>query len=731
MLHTDEHKLQLSEISTGIQRLLETRHHDPFSLLGKHKFSDEVLVRALIPGAAWVRIAENGASLQRMGNTDLFAWHGPVGQLPDRYRLIWRDSHGAEHVTYDPYCFPPQISEYDLHLFGEGKHWHIYRILGAHKHQADGIPGVRFALWAPSADRVSVVGDFNNWDGRCHPMRVLGGSGVWELFIPGLGVGQPYKYELRTKQGDILLKTDPYGQHFELRPANASRVPPPTQGYHWQDTAWMEQRHHSDWQHAPLSVYEVHLGSWRRDEHGHFLNYRQLAKALVEHVSQAGFTHIELLPVTEHPLDASWGYQTTGYFAPTSRFGEPDDFRFFVDYCHQHQIGVLLDWAPAHFPKDAHGLATFDGTALYEHEDPRRGEHHDWGTLIYNYGRNEVRNFLISSAVYWLEEFHIDGLRVDAVASMLYHDYSRPPSEWIPNEYGGRENLEAVAFLRELNTITHGEYPGSMMIAEESTAWPGVSRPVDSGGLGFSMKWNMGWMHDSIRYMSHDPVHRKFHHNDLTFGLLYAYTENFMLPFSHDEVVHGKQSMLYKQAGDSWQQFANLRLLYTYMFTFPGKKLLFMGNEIAQGREWDFNSSLEWNLLEYNCHRGMLTLVSDLNRLYREKPELHRFDFSAEGFEWIDCIASDNSILSYLRKDGDNTVVVVLNFTPVPHHSYRVGVPDSGSYTELLNSDSSYYDGSDVGNKGQIMSTPETCNGRPHSLLLTLPPLGGVILQLQ
>jgi 1,4-alpha-glucan branching enzyme len=730
MLHTDTHKPQLSEISTSIQRLLETRHHDPFSLLGKHRFSGEVLVRALIPGAAWVRIAENGASLQRMGNTDLFAWHGPADQLPDRYRLIWRDSDGAEHVTYDPYCFPPQLSEYDLHLFGEGKHWHIYRILGAHKHQADGIPGVRFALWAPSAERVSVVGDFNNWDGRCHPMRVLGGSGVWELFIPGLGVGQPYKYEIRTKQGDILLKTDPYGQHFELRPANASRVPS-AQVYHWQDTAWMDQRHQSDWRHAPLSVYEVHLGSWRRDEHGHFLNYRQLATALVEYVSQAGFTHIELLPVTEHPLDASWGYQTTGYFAPTSRFGEPDDFRFFVDYCHQHQIGVLLDWAPAHFPKDAHGLATFDGTALYEHADPRRGEHHDWGTLIYNYGRNEVKNFLISSAVYWLEEFHIDGLRVDAVASMLYHDYSRPPSEWIPNQYGGRENLEAVAFLRELNTITHGEYPGSMVIAEESTAWPGVSHPVDTGGLGFSMKWNMGWMHDSIRYMSHDPIHRKFHHNDLTFGLLYAYTENFMLPFSHDEVVHGKQSMLYKQAGDNWQQFANLRLLYTYMFTFPGKKLLFMGNEIAQGREWDFNSSLEWNLLEYKCHRGMLTLVSDLNRLYREKSELHRFDFSDEGFEWIDCIASDNSILSYLRKDGDNSVVVVLNFTPVPHYGYRVGVPESGSYTELLNSDSSYYDGSDVGNKGQIMSTPETCNGRPHSLLLTLPPLGGVILQLQ
>jgi len=731
MLHTDTDKSSLIEISTGIQRLLESRHHDPFSLLGKHHFSGDVLVRALIPGAAWVRIAENGASLQRMGNTDLFAWHGPANQVPDRYRLIWRDSHGAEHVSYDPYCFPPQLSDFDLHLFGEGKHWHIYRVLGAHRLQVDDIPGVRFAVWAPSAERVSVVGDFNNWDGRCHPMRVRGNSGVWELFIPGLGVGQAYKYELRTGQDDIVLKTDPYGQHFELRPANASRVPAAPQHYRWQDSGWMKTRHDFDWQHAPFSVYEVHLGSWKRDEHGHFLNYRQLAAELVDHVKQTGFTHIELLPVTEHPLDASWGYQTTGYFAPTSRFGEPDDFRYFVDYCHQHGIGVLLDWAPAHFPKDAHGLANFDGTALYEHEDPRRGEHHDWGTLIYNYGRNEVRNFLISSAIYWLEEFHIDGLRVDAVASMLYHDYSRPADEWIPNIYGGRENLEAAAFLREMNTITHAEYPGSVMIAEESTAWPGVSRPTDGGGLGFSMKWNMGWMHDSLRYMSHDPVHRKYHHNDLTFGLLYAYTENFMLPFSHDEVVHGKQSMLYKQTGDNWQQFANLRLLYTYMFTFPGKKLLFMGSEFAQGREWNFDVGLEWNLLEYNCHQGMQTLVGDLNRLYREKSALHRFDFSADGFEWIDCIASDYSILSYLRKDGDNSVLVVLNFTPIPHHGYRIGVPESGIYTELLNSDSGYYDGSDVGNNGQIVSVAEPCNGHAQSLLLTLPPLAGIILQRQ
>jgi len=731
MLHSETGKPPFTDISADIQRLLETRHHDPYTLLGKHNYANEVLVRAFIPGAAWVRIAENGASLQRMANTDLFAWHGPAGQVPDRYRLIWRDSHGAEHVAYDPYCFPPQISDFDLHLFAEGSHWHIYRVLGAHKHQAEGIPGVRFAIWAPSADRVSVVGDFNNWDGRCYPMRVLGGSGVWEVFIPGLGIGQPYKYELRTRQGDILLKTDTYGQHFELRPANASRVPAPARADGWQDAAWMEQRHNFDWQKNATSIYEVHLGSWKRDEQGNFLDYRQLAQALVDYVKKTGFTHIELLPVTEHPLDASWGYQTTGYFAPTSRFGDPDDFRFFVDHCHQHHIGVLLDWAPAHFPKDAHGLATFDGTALYEHHDPRRGEHHDWGTLIYNYGRNEVRNFLLSSAIYWLEEFHIDGLRVDAVASMLYHDYSRPHNEWIPNMYGGRENLEAVAFLRELNTITHAEYPGTMMIAEESTAWPGVSRPVDADGLGFSMKWNMGWMHDSLRYMSHDPIHRKYHHNDLTFGLLYAFTENFMLPFSHDEVVHGKQSMLYKQPGDDWQRFANLRLLYTYMFTFPGKKLLFMGNEIAQGREWNFNTSIEWNLLEHDCHRGMLDLVSDLNQLYREKPELHRFDFSAEGFEWIDCNASDDSVLSFLRKDEHGCIVVVLNFVPVPRHDYCVGVPESGRYAELLNSDSSYYDGSDVGNKGQIVSAPEPCNGRPHSLRLTLPPLGGVILQLQ
>jgi 1,4-alpha-glucan branching enzyme len=729
MQHTDSQDQHPAQLSAELQRLVEARHHDPFNLLGRHTYADQDLVRAFIPGAAWVRIVETAVSLERVGNTDVFEWHGPAGAVPERYRLIWCDSYGAEHVAYDPYCFPPQLTDFDLHLFGEGSHWHIYRILGAHLKQVDGVHGVLFAVWAPSAERVSVVGDFNSWDGRNHPMRVRGGSGVWELFIPGLGTGHPYKYEIRTRHHErILLKTDPYGQHFEVRPATASLISRDN-GYLWQDADWLEQRRNADWQHSPLSIYEVHLGSWKRDASGQFLNYRTLAHELVDYVKQTGFTHIELLPVTEHPLDASWGYQTTGYFAPTSRFGSPDDFRYFMDYCHQHNIGVLLDWVPAHFPKDAFGLAEFDGTALYEHYDPRRGEHHEWGTLIYNYGRNEVRNFLLASAVYWLEEYHIDGLRVDAVASMLYHDYSRKTGDWLPNIYGGRENLEAVNFLRELNTVTHAEFPGTVIIAEESTAWPGVSRPVDMGGLGFSMKWNMGWMHDSLNYMQHEPVHRKYHHNDLTFGLLYAFTENFVLPFSHDEVVHGKRSMLYKQTGDDWQQFANLRLLYTYMFTSPGKKLLFMGNEIAQGREWNIDMDIEWYLLDYEYHRGVQTLVSDLNKLYRETPSLHRHDFSSEGFEWIDCNAAEESMLGYIRRSGDDFVVVALNFTPVPRHGYRIGIPAGGSYQERFNSDSGYYGGSDVGNRGQVEAEAVPWSGHPYSIVLTLPPLAGIVLQ--
>jgi 1,4-alpha-glucan branching enzyme len=718
-----------SSVPAGIQRLLDARHPDPFSVLGRHVSKNRETIRVIMPRAAWVRIAETGVSLDRIANTDLFEWQGQAGSLPQRYQLIWEDGYGIEHVAYDPYCFPPQISDFDIHLFGEGKHWHIYRILGAHRRQSDNIDGVLFAVWAPSAERVSVVGDFNGWDGRTHPMRARGSSGIWELFIPGLDSGQPYKYEIRSRDDDtLLLKTDPYGQQFELRPDTASLITRES-AYEWNDGPWLESRASSDWRYNPISIYEVHLGSWRRDEHGRFLNYRTLARDLVEYVRQTGFTHIELLPITEHPLDASWGYQTTGYFAPTSRFGKPDDFRYFVDLCHQNGIGVLLDWVPAHFPKDTFGLARFDGTALYEHQDPRRGEHADWGTLIYNYGRNEVSNFLLSSAIYWLEEFHLDGLRVDAVASMLYHDYSRDNDQWLPNIYGGRENLEAVSFLRELNTVTHSAYPGTVVIAEESTAWPGVSRPVNLGGLGFSMKWNLGWMHDSLNYMQHDPLHRKYHHNDLTFGLLYAFTENFVLPFSHDEVVHGKQSMLYKQSGDDWQQFANLRLLYTYMYTSPGKKLLFMGNEIAQGREWNFDTSIEWDLLDYEYHRGVQKLVSDLNRLYREIPAMHRYDFASEGFDWIDCNAAEQSTLSYIRRDGEDFIVVALNFTPVPRHQYRIGVPAAGEYRERFNSDSGYYGGSDLGNRGLVEAESVPWDDHPYSIALTLPPLAGIVLQ--
>jgi 1,4-alpha-glucan branching enzyme len=729
MQQSDSETSVFPDVSPEIERLLEGRHPDPFSLLGRHITNDRVTVRVLIPGARWVRLMETGVPLERIGDTALFEWHGQPGSLPERYRLVWRDEHGVEHVAHDPYCFPPQIADFDMHLFGEGKHWHIYRVLGAHRRTIDGIHGMLFAVWAPAAERVSVVGDFNGWDGRAHPMRLRGGSGIWELFIPGVDCGRPYKYEMCSRRdGKPFLKTDPYAQQFELRPNTASLTPSESV-YEWKDGPWLENRRKSDWRHTPICIYEVHLGSWKRDEHGRFLAYRTLARELVDYVSQTGFTHIELLPITEHPLDASWGYQTTGYFAPTSRFGSPDDFRYFVDLCHQNNIGVLLDWVPAHFPRDSFGLARFDGTALYEHEDPRRGEHADWGTLIYNYGRNEVRNFLLSSAIYWLEEFHIDGLRVDAVASMLYHDYSRDNDQWLPNIYGGRENLEAVSFLRELNTVTHSAFPGTVTIAEESTAWPGVSRPVNLGGLGFSMKWNLGWMHDSLNYMQHDPVHRKYHHNDLTFGLLYAFTENFVLPFSHDEVVHGKQSMLYKQSGDDWQQFANLRLLYTYMYTSPGKKLLFMGNDIAQGREWNFDAGIEWALLDYRYHRGMQQLVSDLNRLYREIPALYCFDFDSEGFDWIDCNAAEQSTLSYLRRDSDDCIVVALNFTPVPRHHYRIGVPAAGNYRERFNSDSGYYGGSDLGNRGQVEAEAVPWDNLPYSISLTLPPLAGIVLQ--
>ncbi|MDX1253257.1 MAG: 1,4-alpha-glucan branching protein GlgB [Gammaproteobacteria bacterium] len=713
-----------------LQKIAEARHHEPFTVLGRHIEGDRALIRAYIPGAAAVFLAETGQPLVRITGSDFFEWRGTRAETAERYQLHWSDASGHAHTAYDPYCFPPQLSHFDLGLFSEGKHWHAYRFLGAHPHVADSVHGILFSTWAPNAGRVSVVGDFNHWDGRRHPMHTRGDSGVWELFIPGVQEGALYKFEIRNRDsGTIHLKVDPYAQRSEVRPGTASIVVA-ERDYAWSDEAWLKARASSDWLHQPMSIYEVHLGSWQRDEYGNFLNYRELAHRLVDHVKRTGFTHIELLPITEHPLDASWGYQTIGYYAATSRFGTPDDFRYFVDHCHQHGIGVLLDWVPGHFPKDLHGLARFDGTALYEHEDPRRGEHRDWGTLIFNYGRNEVKNFLMSNALFWLEEFHLDGLRVDAVASILYLDYSREPGDWLPNAYGGNENLEAIDFLRAVNNLTHELHPGTVIIAEESTAWPMVSRPAYLGGLGFSMKWNMGWMHDTLQYMSKDPVHRHYHHDHLTFGLLYAFTENFVLPFSHDEVVHGKQSMLNKMPGDEWQKFANLRLLYTYMFTYPGKKLLFMGCEFGQGNEWDHASPLDWWVLDYPLHQGMQTLIGDLNQLYRTVPALHQHDFDHHGFEWIDCHDATQSVLSYVRKDGDGFVLVALNFTPMPRHNYRIGVPAEGWYQEILNSDSSYYGGSNTGNFNAVHSEPQPWMGRPWSIQITLPPLAAVVFRL-
>jgi len=715
-------------LAEPLQRLVEARLHDPFQVLGRHTDGDQCLLRAFLPHCENVRVADTAIRLTRIEGTDLFEWRGDGSAVAHHYELVWTDRDGLEQSACDPYCFAPQLADLDLHLFGEGRHLHAWRMLGAHVCEVDGVAGARFAVWAPGAERVSVVGDWNHWDGRRHPMRVRGGSGVWELFIPGVSAHAFYKFEIRNRlHGSIHIKSDPYGQCYELRPGTASAIQP-RDTYAWNDGDWMQARAQRGWLHEPMSIYEVHLGSWQRDAQGQFINYRTQAEWLVNYARETGFTHIELLPITEHPFDGSWGYQTTGYFAPTSRFGTPDDFRFFVDYCHRHGLGVILDWAPGHFPRDDFALARFDGTPLYEHEDPRRGEHRDWGTLIFNYGRNEVRNFLISSAMYWLEEMHIDGLRVDAVASMLYLDYSRDPGDWMPNEYGGRENLDAIHFLRHLNEVTHARQPGSMIIAEESTAWPQVTRPVDHGGLGFSMKWNMGWMHDSLDYLSKEPVHRKFHHNQLTFGLLYAFHENFVLPFSHDEVVHGKGSMIDKMPGDTWQRFANLRLLYTFMFSYPGKKLLFMGSEFGQYAEWNFDRALDWGLLQDERHAGLKHLVHDLNRLYREHPALHYHDFQAEGFRWIDCNDADNSLLSYYRQGQGQTAVVALNFTPVPRSGFRLGVPADGEYRLALNSDASYYSGSNLPVWGQHHAESVPWMNQTHSVVLDLPPLAGLIL---
>ncbi len=725
-------KYKKSPLQEELSRITEARHHDPFSVLGFDR--EHQLIRVYLPYAEQVNLVlddQHKAPFKRLPDSDFFEWQGDIDQLGDHYQLNWIDKSGYEHTHYDPYCFEPQISEYDLHLFSEGKLLQCYNILGAHEKEVDGIKGILFATWAPNAERVSVIGDFNQWDGRTNPMRVRGGSGVWELFIPGLQAGCLYKYEILNRHtGELLEKIDPYARQFEQRPATASMTTA-RHTWQWQDQDWIKNRQEDRWLHSPMSIYEMHLGSWQRDDEGHFLNYREIAHRLVDYLGPLGFTHIELMPVTEHPLDASWGYQATGYFAPTSRFGSIDDFKYFVDYCHQHGFGILVDWVPAHFPKDAHGLARYDGSALYEHEDPRLGEHQDWGTLIYNFGRNEVKNFLFASALFWMDEFHIDGLRVDAVASMLYLDYSREDGQWLPNKYGGNENLEAIDFLKELNHLTHVEYPGTVVIAEESTSWPQVTRPGWLGGLGFTMKWNMGWMHDILNYMQKDPVYRHYHHDQLTFGLLYSFTENFLLPFSHDEVVHGKGSMLEKMPGDDWQKFANLRLLYTFMFAYPGKKLLFMGCEFGQRREWDFNSQLSWNELDSPYHRGVKDLVAQLNKLYTEVPALHYYDFDARGFDWVDCHDSAQSVLIFQRNGPDDSVIIALNFTPIVRENYRIGVPFGGHYEEILNSDSSYYNGSNTGNDDPIVSEPVPWMGRDHSISITLPPLAGLIIKLK
>ncbi|MFZ5658735.1 MAG: 1,4-alpha-glucan branching protein GlgB [Pseudomonadota bacterium] len=714
-----------------LQAIAEARHHHPFDYLGQHPAGQEWIIRAFLPQAAQVEVLTptGWEPLSRMDAAGLFAIRRPA-PLPQPYRLRWQ-AGGRQFEIYDPYSFPPSISDFELHLFGEGRLWEAYRMLGAHPREQAGVQGVRFAVWAPNAERVSVVGDFNDWDGRRHPMQVHGSSGVWELFIPELPDGTLYKFEIRNRAtGAVLVKTDPYGAFFEHRPGTAARVY--RSRHQWGDAEWLRQRAAWDWQHAPVNCYEVHLGSWQRGPDGRFLSYGKLAERLIPYAKEMGYTHLELMPVSEHPLDESWGYQVTGYYAPTSRYGEPDDFRAFVDQCHQAGLGVILDWVPGHFPKDDFALARFDGTALYEHEDPRLGEHQDWGTYIFNYGRNEVRNFLLANAHYWLEEFHVDGLRVDAVASMLYLDYSRQPGEWLPNRHGGRENLEAIDFLREMNIFVHERHPGALTIAEESTAWPMVSRPTYVGGLGFSMKWNMGWMNDTLSYMENDPIHRRYHQDMLTFSQVYAYTENFVLPLSHDEVVHGKRSLLDKMPGDAWRKFANLRLLFTYQATHPGKKLNFMGNEFAQGREWQVNSRLDWELLDRQWHAGMQRLSNDLNQLYRQEPALHALDFSADGFRWIDCHDADQSVLAYLRQDqhGD-CVIVLLNFTPVPRPGYRVGVPKPGFYREIFNSDSAYYGGSNLGNGGGAAAEAQSWMGFPHSLSLTLPPLAGIVLKPQ
>ncbi|MBM4439855.1 MAG: 1,4-alpha-glucan branching protein GlgB [Candidatus Rokubacteria bacterium] len=715
-----------------LDALARGTHQDPFSLLGPHVVDSELIIRAVLPWAASARVAVEGATppreMTRRHPGGVFEARVPDVHERAPYVIEATDSGGRTVTIDDPYRFPPALTDYDLYLLGEGTHYNADTRLGAHRRKLEGVVGVAFAVWAPNAQRVSVVGDFNGWDGRIHVMRRHPGSGVWEIFLPGVEDHARYKYEVLSHAG-LTLKADPYAFAFEPERPRTASVVCDIDTHAWDDADWMRERGRRAALDAPVAIYEVHLGSWRRvpEDGDRPLTYRELAAQLPAYVADMGYTHVELLPVMEHPFYGSWGYQPLGYFAPTRRYGTPEDFMALIDALHRRGIGVILDWVPAHFPRDTHGLALFDGTHLYEHADPRQREHPDWGTLIFNYGRHEVANFLITNALFWLRRYHADGLRVDAVASMLYLDYSRKAGEWLPNAHGGRENLEAIEFLKRFNTTVYAERPDTLTAAEESTSWPMVSRPTHLGGLGFGFKWNMGWMHDVLSYFSRDPVHRRFHQNELTFGLMYAWTENFVLPLSHDEVVHLKRSMHGKMPGDDWQKFANLRALYAFMYGHPGKKLLFMGGEFGQTREWNHDASLDWHLLgEGPYHAGLQRLVRDLNRVYRSEGSLHQRDVEPAGFQWVDLTDADHSTMAFLRRghDPDDVTVIVCNFTPVPRHRYRVGVPRGGYWRELINTDAHEYGGSGVGNYGGVHADALAWHGRPASLVLELPPLG-------
>jgi 1,4-alpha-glucan branching enzyme len=716
-----------------LEALISDRLHDPHSLLGAHPAelggTDGVVVRSYHPDAIGCTLLwhDEGRPMTLLSE-GVFATFIPGARLPLTYRLRFHFANGEDWERDDPYRFLPTLGEIDQHLIGEGTHRKLWEVLGSHVRTQEGTAGTAFAVWAPGAKRVSVVGGFNRWDGRVYPMRALGSTGVWELFVPGIGNGELYKYEIKTPDNLLRIKTDPMAREMELPPATASRVN--ESHFAWGDDAWMQARAARDIRREPVAIYELHLGSWVRvpEEGNRWLSYRELAPRLVAHCQRLGFTHVELMPIAEHAYYPSWGYQVTGYFAPTARYGTPDDFRFFVDYCHQHGIGVIIDWVPAHFPRDDFSLRRFDGTALYEHEDSRRGEHPDWGTLIFNYGRREVTNFLTANALYWLKEFHIDGLRVDAVASMLYLDYSRKEGEWVPNPYGGRENLEAIEFLRTVNRLIRDEVPGAFTVAEESTAWGGITRPPEEGGLGFTFKWNMGWMHDTLAFFSKEPVHRKFHVDQLTFAMLYESTECFINSISHDEVVHGKGALIEKLPGDFWQKLANLRILLAYQYTRPGKELVFMGTEFAQHNEWNHDASIDWHIAEHPQRRALQDYLGELGRLYRATPALWRSDPQPESFEWIDCTDKDNTVLSYLRRDGNDIAIVVFNFTPVPRPEYRIGVPLSGRYVEKLSSDDIRFGGSEFETLSVVEADPIPAHNRPYSLKLRIPPLGALIL---